>query len=341
MNRGIETLLETTAPPTELLRAIGDARRIALAGHVTPDADCLASLGALCLALPELGKYPFVALPAGSVARKLSYLVRLAAVEPASMEELRSCDLLIVLDTAKDRRVNIEGKLEALPQAQVANIDHHATNPGFGRWNWVRGDASSTSELVYELLRALGCQVTPTIATLLYAGIYGDTQGFSLANTTPRCLAIGHELAVAGARIAEVCERLHRSRSPAEFNLLRAVYQKTSVGASGRLAWSIATYDDIIGNGCTAEDIDDQVEIPRSVEGVLVAVLFSEGQRGKIRMNFRGERGVSVLELARQFGGGGHHAAAGAILDGAMDEVVARVLPAAENFAATLARTEP
>ncbi|MBU0638778.1 MAG: bifunctional oligoribonuclease/PAP phosphatase NrnA [Planctomycetes bacterium] len=322
--------------PPELCEAIRAAKRVGLAGHVTPDADCIGTLGALWLALPELGIQAFVAMPEGSVARKLQYLVKQAGLEFASTEQLAECDLVVVLDTAKQRRANIDGKLDALPGVPVLNIDHHATNVGFGQWNWIDGGASSTAELIYLLLRALGCQITPTIATLLYAGIHGDTQGFSLSNTTPRSLAVAHELAEAGARIVELCERLNRSRSRSEFDLLKVIYANTCVSDDGQLAWSTASYDEIHGAGCCAEDIDDQVEVPRSVEGSRVVILFSEGHQGKVRMNFRGERGVSVLELAKQFDGGGHHASAGAILDGPIAEIVERVLPAARAFVAAL-----
>jgi phosphoesterase RecJ-like protein len=266
----------------------------------------------------------------------MKYLVRHAGLKPATDEEARQCDLVLVLDTAKERRVNIEGKLDALPGVPVVNIDHHATNTQFGRWNWVVADSSSTSELVYGLLRALGCQVTPTIATLLYAGAHTDTQGFALSNTTANSLRVACALAEAGARIHDVCEQMHRSQSRNEFELLKVVYANTRVSEDGRLAWSAASHEEITKAGCDAGVIDDQVEVPRSVEGVSVAILFTEGDRGKVRMNFRGEQGVSVLELAQQFGGGGHHASAGARLSGTLEEVVGRVLPAALEFAANL-----
>lgn len=325
-----------TAVPTGICDAIRAASKVALIAHVTPDADCFAVIGAMYLALPELGKYPFASLPERTVARRLAFLAEMAGVKSATVEEFAACDLALVMDTAKERRVNLEGKLEAIPNAKVVNIDHHATNTQFGDWNWVEGDASSSSELVYLLIKALGCQITPTIATLIYAGIYTDTQGFSLSNTTTRSLQIAHELAQAGADIIHTCEKLSRSRSRSEFELLKVVYRNTQVSEDGKLAWSTADCAEIAAAGCHANDIDDQVEIVRSIEGVKVAVLFTEGNPGKIRMNFRGERGISVLGLARQFGGGGHHASAGAILPGTIGEVTSQVVPAAKEYAASL-----
>jgi phosphoesterase RecJ-like protein len=322
--------------PPEICAALRAARQIALVSHVTPDADALASLGALWLALPELGKHAHLVLPEGTVSRSLRYLVNYAGLRAATSADVKDCDLIAALDTAKQRRLNGEEHLVALTRIPILNIDHHATNPLFGRWNWIVPRASSTSELVYAVLRALGCQITPTIATLLYAGIHTDTQGFSLNNTTANALLVGHELALAGAQIPEVCERLHRSRSRGEFELLSIIYRNTRVADNGRLAWSTASYAEIASTGCAANDIDDQVEVPRSIEGILVAILFTEGRQGKVRMNFRGEKNVAVLELAQKFGGGGHQAAAGAILDGTIPEVTARVLPAALEFVAGL-----
>ena len=322
--------------PPEVCAAVQGGRQIALISHVTPDADALASLGAMWLALPELGKYAHLVLPEGTVSRQLQYLVRYAGLRAATANDVRECDLIIALDTAKPRRLNGAEHLTALTTIPILNIDHHATNPCFGRWNWIVPDASSTSELVYGLLRALDCRITPTIATLLYAGIHTDTQGFSLTNTTANSLQVGHELARAGAQIAEVCERMHRSLSRGEFALLSTIYRNTRVSDDGRLAWSTASYDEIAATGCNAADIDAQVEVPRAIEGIAVAILFTEGEPGVVRMNFRGERGVSVLDLAGQFGGGGHHASAGARLRGTLAEVTGQVLPAALTFVAGL-----
>ncbi len=333
-----EQVADPTRVPSEVCDAIRAAESIALVGHVTPDADALASMGSLWLALPELGKRPHLVLPEGSVSRQLQYLVEYAGLQACTQAELEACDLIVGLDTAKQRRLNMDDRDALVARISVLNIDHHATNPGYGKWNWIVGHSSSTSELVYAVIKALGCQVTPTIATLLYAGVHTDTQGFALSNTGANSLLVGHDLALAGANIVEVCERMHRSQSRGEFDLLGVIYRNTHVGADGRLAWSTADYGEITGAGCVAADIDDQVEIPRSIEGVAVAILFSEGDRGTIRMNFRGERGVSVLELAQQFGGGGHHAAAGAKIEGTMESVTAQVLPAAEQFVAALDR---
>lgn len=318
--------------PAEILETIRAAGRIGLVGHVTPDADCLGSISALWLALPELGVSPHAFIPEATISRRLSFLVRHAGLTPAAAGELEHCDLVVVVDTAKERRVNLDGKWDALLTRPILNIDHHATNTRFGRWNWVNQHASSSCEMVYELLRALNCRITPTIATLLYAGLHTDTQGFSLAGATVNTFAVARDLAEAGARVSEVCERLHRSQSRQEFDLLKTIFANTRTTPDGRLAWSTVSHAEITAAGCTAEDIENQVEVPRSIEGIAAAILFSEGNPRKIRINFRGEGTVPILHLAQQFGGGGHLHSAGAMLDGELREVEERVISAAVRF---------
>ena len=334
MSASVVSASQTTPVPQGVLDALRGARRIALAGHVTPDADCLGVIGAMQLGLAQFGKPTAASMPAGSVSRKLRFMAELCDLHPASTEELATCDVALVMDTAKDKRVNIDGKLEALPNARVVNVDHHASNTGYGDVNWIEGTRSSSCEMIYEILVGLGCEITPAIATLLYAGIHSDTQGFSLSNTTSRSLQVAHELAERGARVVETCEKLCRSYNAAEFGLLKVIYANTRMSDDGVLGWSTADHDEIKTAGCTPEDIDDQVEIVRSIEGVRVAILFTEGNPCKVRMNFRGDRGLPVLELARQFHGGGHNMAAGAILDGSLSEVTERVLARAREYIA-------
>ena len=137
-----------------------------------------------------------------------------------------------------------------------------------------------------------------------------------------------------GADPGDLGERLCRSQSRSEFNLLRVIYANTKSMAGGALSYSSASYDEIREAGCTAADIDDQINVPRSVAGARLAILFSEGNKGKTRMNFRASGMLTVLELAAQFNGGGHSQAAGAILDCDVEEAMRQVLPAAQEHLA-------
>jgi phosphoesterase RecJ-like protein len=272
-----------------------------------------------------------VSLPSGSLSQRLEFLADWAGVPLATAEDFAGADGFVVTDTAKKSRCNVDEALGENWSAdrRIINIDHHVSNTRFGDVNWIDPAAGSSAELIYRAIRAAGRPVTPLVASLLYAGIHSDTVGFSLPTTTASALQAAGELVEAGARVAELGEKLCRSQTPSEFALNRVIYDNTRIVADGRIAYSTANYDEITGAGCTRADIDDQVVIPRSVRGTQIAVLFTEGDRGKIRLNLRGEAGVNVLPLARKLGGGGHDEAAGAIIDGTIEEAVEQVIPLA------------
>lgn len=318
------------APPSELIEVLSNAKRPLVVGHVTPDADAIASMLSLARVLPSQAAR--VALERGKVAQKLRFMVEMGQVPSADAAEIADADLVAVVDTASTNRVNVEGKWEAIAGKFVVNIDHHITNPDFGRINWVVDSASSTSELIYRLITTAGWPLDATTASLLYAGIHSDTGGFSLPNTTADALEVAAALVRGGADIDMLGARLCRSQRRSEFDLIRVVYHNTRLAADGQIAYSTLSHQEIVSSGCTAEDIDDQVSIPRSLSGVRIAMLFSEGEPGVIRINFRGENGTPVLPLAQKLGGGGHTFSAGARIRDAMERVVERVLGEATSL---------
>jgi len=300
--------------------------------HVVPDADALGAMLAMAAACASNDSSPKFSLPAGSLSQRLTFMFDGSAAPVATVDDFAVADGFIVLDTAKKSRCNIEPAIAETDWSAgrpIVNIDHHETNTCFGTVNWVVEPAGSTCELLFYLLKAAKIAITPQMASCLYAGIQTDTLGFSLPTTNAWALHAAAELVTCGADVTELGERLCRSQRQSEFDLLRVVYANTKTLADGRVAYSTASYDEIHDAGCTAADIDDQINIPRSLDGVELAMLFSEGHKGKIRINFRGSGVVTVVELAEEFGGGGHSQAAGAVLDCGLDKAVDKVVPRA------------
>lgn len=320
------------AAPAELISGINNLKKPLIVCHVVPDADALGSSFALARALSSPGCRPTVVLPAGSLSQKLEFLVEWAGVNVAERMRPEDHDGFISLDTAKQQRCNVGAEWKDKDWTAgkpLFNIDHHDTNTGFGRVNWILPDASSSAEIVYRLLKQMGRAIDAMTASLLFAGIHSDTAGFSLPNTTAESLAAGAELTRLGGRVAELGERLCRSQNQSEFDLLRVVYANTRLAANGAVAYSTCDYAEIARAGCTAADIDDQVSVPRSLRGVRLSFLLSEGNKDLTRINFRGEGDVNVLDLAKQFGGGGHAQAAGAVVEGSIPANLEKILSAA------------
>ena len=333
------SLLPDTAPPTDFLRQLSSLRRPIVLGHVSPDADSLGSALGLATTLRANGIDAHVGLPGASVAARLQFMLELAAGTPLVNELPASSqfDALVIVDTASEKRINIQPAPDLANGRPSFNIDHHITNTDFAQHNWVDPRAASTSEMVSRLIRAQGWTPSPQTASLLYAGIHGDTAGFSLPNTTAECLHIAAELVRAGADVSHLGEQLCRSQGRQDFELLRRVYDHTTVIDEGRIAYSYLTHQDIVEAGCKADDIDDQVSIPRALRGVQLALLFSEGEPGVVRINLRGEGRVTVVELAQKFGGGGHSQSAGVRMrNRPMKEVIDLVVAAAREHLRSL-----
>ncbi len=318
--------------PSEVLSAIRGSSSPVVIAHVVPDADALGSMLATALALKCEHSNPTVSLPLGSLSQKLTFMVEMAGTRVAVPGDFANADAFIVLDTARKDRCNVGPDLKQTDwsaRRPILNIDHHQTNTRFGAANWVEPHASSTCELVYHLIRAATLPTSPTMASLLYAGILTDTIGFSLPSTTASALRAAADLVEFGADVGELGERIFRSLKKSEFDLLRVVYDNTRVVADGQVAYSSASFDEIKEAGCTAADIDDQINVPRSLDGVRLAMLFSEGKKGRTRINFRSSGSVTVTELVAEFGGGGHAQASGAILDCGLQDAIDRVVPRA------------
>lgn len=306
---------------------------------MTPDADCIGSMFGLAAAMRDTGIDAAVGLPTGCVANKIAFMLELGEGVPRvdAWTAEGPFDSLIVVDTAAEKRVNIQPAPSMGGSLPTFNIDHHITNTDFAKSNWVDPHSSSASEMIAILLQAMGWKTSARTASLLYAGIHGDTGGFSLPATSAESLHVAAELVRAGADVAHIGEQLCRSQNRSDFELLRRVYDHTTVVDNGRIAYSHLSYKDITDAGCKADDIDDQVSIPRALKGVRLAMLFSEGEPGVIRINLRGEGKVTVVELAQRFGGGGHSQSAGVkmknkSMQAVIDEVVAAATEHLKSF---------
>jgi phosphoesterase RecJ-like protein len=315
-------------PSSEFITAFGEIARPFIVAHVTPDGDAIGGILGLTASLREQGIEATAGLPTASIAMKLRFMLEMAPeiVCVDHWDPGQPYDSLIVLDTASEKRINIQPAPDLSGGRPVFNIDHHVTNTRFGQHIWVDGHATSTCELVARLLDVLKWMPSERTASLLYAGIHVDTSGFSLPTTSAEALQTASGLVRVGADVGFVGEQLCRSQARSEFDLLRRVYDNTHVIEDGRIAYSHLSYKEITEAGCKADDIDDQVSVPRSLKGVQIALLFTEGEPGVIRVNLRGEGDVSVVEVAQKLGGGGHRQAAGLrFQDKTMDEIISVV----------------
>jgi len=202
------------------------------------------------------------------------------------------------------------------------NIDHHHDNPRYGELSLVRGEASSTSELVCDIARALGLRLSPQSAAALYAGISFDTGHFHHDSTAPSTFRTAAWLVELGVDVTGTYALLYEQRSLAALRLwARAVGDARAV-AGGRALLASVTRQDFAATGAGPEETDGIVDSLRGVDGVEVAALVKEQADGtRVRVSLRSET-VDVSAVAALQGGGGHKLAAGFASDDSPEEVV-------------------
>ena len=195
--------------------------------------------------------------------------------------------------------------------------------------------ACATGELVYDLACALDFDITPAVARSLYAAMLTDTGGFRFSNTTPRVHAIAADLLSSGVDPEEMYVRIYASAPAGRLRLLAEVLSTLGVDEQYGLTWLSMSAGALEKYDVRQEDLDGIVEHARSIAGTRMALFFRDLGYGKVKVSFRSTGEVDVNAFARQFGGGGHAKASGALIVGSLAEVRDRVIAAAREFLET------
>jgi bifunctional oligoribonuclease and PAP phosphatase NrnA len=308
----------------DIAGAIKQANRIAILSHVRPDCDAIGSQLALTLSLQQLGKEVSAwnedGLPESYRFLEKSELINKPPSEP---EEF---DLAIALDTASQQRLGTT--VQAIRQAkQWINIDHHASNPGYGDLVYIDTISPATGQIVFEFLRAENLPLTEAAAASLYAAISTDTGSFRYANVTSRTFEIAAELLKIGIDAAAIANKLYESYPKRRVQLLGQILPQATFEADDMIASMSLTTETKRLLGIQPDDIDGLIDYVRSVDTVVVAVFFEELPENRVRLSMRSkEDRVDVNKICGEFGGGGHPRAAGARIRGSMEEVRSKVL---------------
>jgi bifunctional oligoribonuclease and PAP phosphatase NrnA len=309
------------------LQAVADTLRshdrFLLVTHENPDGDALGSLLAMKLALDSLGKdaqmylYGDAPLPTEYSFMPLEGLLRGSPPEIGDR-------VLVALDCANESRMGPDRTL--LEQAALTvDIDHHHDNSRFGDVNLVVGEASSTAEVLRDVLRELEVEPTPEIAEALYIALVTDTGRFQYTNTTPKALRLGAELVEAGADVHRVFQGIYESVELGKLKLLARALERAQVYEGGKLVVSHLLQRDFTDLNAPEAYSEGIIDYLRAVEGASMAALIREPPRREgpaRRISLRSsDDELDVSAIARLSGGGGHRQAAGFSSDRSIEEI--------------------
>ena len=308
-----------------ILDAIRPHETFCVVGHVRPDGDCIGSQLGLALALKNAGK-KVVCWNEDPVPAKLAFLdakKMFALPRPG-----QKFDCVIATDCASFERL---GKVrDCIGNRKLfINIDHHASNTRYADLNWVSSREPSSGELIYRLIRAARWPMTKPIADCLFTAVSTDTGSFQYPSTTPATFHVASHLVESGADLGKISQEVYESYPLARVQLLRHVYNKFRLVHDARTAYFWLKKRDYTRTGAQPDDSEGLIDHVRAIQGVVVACLFEEVDPQLTRISLRSKsEAVNVNEIAAQFGGGGHKAAAGARLTGTPSAVQRRVIAA-------------
>ncbi len=294
--------------------------------HINPEPDAIGSALSFFHYLKSLNKTVVVYNPDG-VPKFMKFMPYSGIV--IKKPPLHNFDAAISVDASG---IDMLGdKFNMLKKSALANIDHHKTNTAFGDLNIVEPCASATCELIYVLFRKAGVPIDAATASLLLAGIIYDTGSFKYRNTTAKTLKISSELVKSGADIAGISEKLYENQPLNKLKLLEIILNKFQLSPNGKIASVEVTKSMYKATGTTKEDTEGMIDYPKSINGVIVAVLFREIDKNKYKISLRSKNDLDVSDIAKEFGGGGHRNAAGCTITGRLVDIKNKVFSVIEE----------
>ena len=314
---------------TEQDQAVEELRRaekLLLTTHENPDGDALGSLLATHWILEQLGKDSAMYMSPDEFPLPWEYRAMrfegLVGAPPEDVDER----LVVFLDCGNIDRMPVDFLHQS--HRHVLNIDHHHDNTLFGDVNLVVGDASCTAEILFDLAKDLGIELTLELADALYVALVTDTGKFMFENTTPKAHEMAAELIDVGVQPPETHRKLYEGLPFARLQLLARALNAVQRHDHGQLTLTHITRDDFAHSNAVESDSEGIVDHLRQVEGTVVAALVRElvDVDGRRKVSLRAtDKRVDVSVIARGFGGGGHRQAAGYTTDVPLDELIERL----------------
>ncbi len=311
-----------------ILEVIRESKTFCIVGHIRPDGDCIGSQLSLTMALQSEGK-KVSCWNEHPVPDKYRFLNRDGLFQKPKRGMKFDC--VIATDCATFERL---GKVRPSIRHRkiLINIDHHETNTRYGDINWVSAREPSTGELVYRLLKVARWPITEPIADCLFTAVSTDTGSFQYPTTRPGTFHVGAELVTRGANLAKICDEVYQSFPLSRVRLLKHLYTHFRLTHQNQIAYLWLRKADFARAGSESDETEGLIDHIRDIEPVVIACVFEEVKPELTRISLRSKNArINVSDIAEQFGGGGHSAAAGAHIPGKQLSVQRQVIAAVKR----------
>lgn len=312
----------------ELIQLINDHDEIMLLTHVSPDGDALGSTFALNSYLKDLGKKTYV-VHNDQVPSNLMIVANDEIYTEETFDGLGvNPTLVFSMDSGDEGRLGT--RVKYLKGRRSICIDHHITNVGFCDYNYLDPKASSTGELLYELLFTDDMPISKEVASAIYVAILMDTGGFRYSNTSSRTMEVVAKLFAAGIHYVDLNIEVYQNVPVNKFKMTNLILSTLELSHDNRVGFVYITEDMLKTSNLELDDTDGVIENVRDIDSVEVALFIKEVSPNVYKGSARSKRFYDVSSYCMQFGGGGHVHAAGFTIEGSFEEIKERMLNAIE-----------
>ena len=300
-----------------LKQIIDSANSVILTSHIRPDCDALGSELGMAGLLESLGKKVRI-VNGQSTPPNLQFIDpenRIMCVgEDVPASDLINDDLLMVLDTSAWAQLGPMGEVVKQFKGKKVIFDHHVGEDDLGAEPFKNTTAEATGRLVVEAADHWGVKITPEMAMPLYAAIATDTGWFRFPSVSANTYRVTATLVESGAVPSQIYQDLYERQSVGRIRLAGVTLSRIETELDGRFAHTHILKEDFEKTGALPSDTEDLVNAALEIDGTEFAVIMIEQQTGGFKISFRSRCELECNEIAAQFGGGGHRAAAGAFI---------------------------
>lgn len=302
----------------DILQECQGASRIAITGHVRPDGDCVGSCLALYQYLQKKMPQALVKVYLEQPAEIFSEIKGFDQID-SQCGDTDPYDVFFVLDSVPERMMESAKKLYDRARKTI-NIDHHISNAGVGDLFWVVPDASSTAELIYELIDEEALDID--LAKAIYIGIIHDTGVFQYSNTSPKTMEIGARLIRYGFDFPRMIRETFYQRTYVQSQVLGRVLLESIRFMDRSCIVSCLDKKTMDFYNVDNTDLDGIVNHLLNIKGIHCAIFMYQTDVLEYKVSLRSDEWVDVSKAAAFFGGGGHKRAAGCTMKGTFHDCV-------------------
>ena len=258
------------------------------------------------------------------IARIFDFLPEREEIKEKS--EIEKYDLVISLDCADFKRLIGGEYFENAKQTIV--IDHHGSNKMYGDINFVNPDAPACCQILIGMFEYFNINIDKEIGTCLLTGIITDTGGFRYSGITPETFEFTADLLQRGVNVSKIYKRVLETNTKAHMELVKRSLDRMEYLEDGKVTFTYINNKDLEETNAEVGDHEGLVNIGREIEGVEVSVFIrqKEDENDVYKISLRSNEYVNVSDVCLMFGGGGHEHAAGASVQGSVEEVKEKIM---------------